>query len=66
MQLIYLMFQNIKKLHLYYLNEKGQAATEFIVTLVLFMGIAFALIGLLKVFSIYGWRILDLVSSDIP
>jgi hypothetical protein len=44
----------------------GQAMSEFTVMLVLFIGVAFAMIVLMKAFMIYGWRILDLVGSDIP
>jgi len=47
-------------------NCSGQATSEFTVMLVLFIGVAFSLIVLMKAFIIYGWRILDLVSSDIP
>jgi hypothetical protein len=44
----------------------GQAISEFTVMLVLFIGVAFAMVVLMKAFMIYGWRILDLVGSDIP
>jgi hypothetical protein len=44
----------------------GQAISEFTVMIVLFIGVALAMIVLMKAFMIYGWRILDLVGSDFP
>jgi len=44
----------------------GQAATEFSIVLVMFLGVAVILLLLLSAFTGYGWRILSLVGLDYP
>ena len=44
----------------------GQAMTEYVAMVAIFLGLAFILITLLRVFSQYGWRILGLVGMDYP
>jgi len=47
-------------------DEKGQAIAEYSALVVLFVGVTFMLVTLLRVFSSYGWRILNLIGSDFP
>ena len=47
-------------------SESGQAITEYIMMVVLFLGLTLMLVTLLDVFSDYGWRILGLVGMDYP
>ena len=47
-------------------NDKGQAIAEYSALVVLFVGVTLMLITLLRVFSSYGWRILNLIGCDYP
>lgn len=47
-------------------HEKGQAIAEYSALVVLFVGVTLMLITLLRIFSSYGWRILNLIGSDYP
>ena len=47
-------------------NESGQAIAEYSTLVVLFVGVTLMLITLLRIFSSYGWRILNLIGSDYP
>ena len=47
-------------------DQKGQAITEYVALVALFVGIALMLVVLLDSFSSYGWRILSLVGMDYP
>ena len=47
-------------------DEKGQAIAEYSTLVVLFVGTTIMLITLLRIFSSYGWRILNLIGSDYP
>lgn len=47
-------------------NEKGQAIAEYSTLVVLFVGVTLMMITLLRIFSSYGWRILNLIGSDYP
>ena len=47
-------------------SESGQAITEYVMMVVLFLGLTLMLVTLLDVFSDYGWRILGLVGMDYP
>ena len=61
------MFALIKNMWFkYHTNEKGQAMTEYVAVVALFIGVAFMMVTLLRVFSAYGWRILNLIGSDFP
>ena len=53
-------------IQLLYAGQKGQAITEYSIMLVLFVGVTFMMVTLLRVFSSYGWRILNLIGSDYP
>ena len=46
--------------------ESGQAMTEYISMVAIFLGVALLLITLLDAFSEYGWRLLGLVGMDYP
>ncbi|NOY76184.1 MAG: hypothetical protein GXP32_10415 [Kiritimatiellaeota bacterium] len=46
--------------------ESGQAMTEYITMVAIFLGVALMLIVLLDAFSEYGWRLLSLVGMDYP
>ena len=48
------------------MEESGQAIAEYSVVLVLFAATTLMLLSLLRVFSVYGWRVLNLVGSDFP
>ena len=59
--------QKIKNVIQLYLKESGgQAMTEYVALVALFIGITLMLIVLLDSFSRYGWRILGLVGMDYP
>ena len=47
-------------------REEGQAITEYAILVVLFVGVTSMLVVLLRIFSSYGWRILNLIGSDFP
>ena len=47
-------------------NEKGQTIAEYSTLVVLFVGVTLMLVTLLRIFSSYGWRILNLIGSDYP
>ena len=47
-------------------GEDGQAITEYVALVAIFIGVTFMLVVLLKAFSQYGWRILSLVGMDYP
>jgi hypothetical protein len=47
-------------------EEDGQAITEYAILVVLFVGVTSMLVVLLRIFSSYGWRILNLIGSDFP
>jgi hypothetical protein len=47
-------------------SESGQAMTEYISMVAIFLGVALLLITLLDAFSEYGWRLLNLVGMDYP
>ncbi len=47
-------------------HDDGQAIAEYSVLVVLFVGTTLMLVTLLRVFSEYGWRILNLIGSDFP
>ena len=47
-------------------NEQGQAIAEYSTLVVLFVGVTLMLITLLRIFSSYGWRILNLIGMDYP
>lgn len=47
-------------------NEQGQAIAEYSTMIVLFVGVTLMLVTLLKIFSSYGWRILNLIGMDYP
>lgn len=62
-----LSFQAIKKMlqgDIKYIS--GQAITEYVSMVAIFLGIVLILVTLLRVFSDYGWRILGLVGMDYP
>ena len=44
----------------------GQAITEYVSMVAIFLGLVLMLVTLLRVFSDYGWRILGLVGMDYP
>ena len=44
----------------------GQAMTEYVLMLVMFVMVSVLLLLLLSVFNDYGWRILSLVGLDYP
>ena len=47
-------------------RENGQAIAEYSTLVVLFVGVTLMLVTLLRVFSDYGWRILNLIGLDYP
>lgn len=47
-------------------SENGQTIAEYSTMVVLLVGVTLVLITLLRAFSSYGWRILNLVGSDYP
>ena len=47
-------------------DNSGQAMTEYVSMVAIFLGLTLMLITLLRVFSDYGWRILGLVGMDYP
>jgi len=47
-------------------GESGQAMTEYVALVAIFLGVALLLVTLLDVFSDYGWRLLNLVGMDYP
>jgi len=47
-------------------NDSGQAITEYVAMVAIFLGLTFMMITLLRVFANYGWRILGLVGMDYP
>jgi len=47
-------------------NTSGQAITEYVSMVAIFLGLTFMLVTLLRVFADYGWRILGLVGMDYP
>ncbi len=47
-------------------DVSGQAITEYVAMVAMFLGLTFILVTLLRVFSDYGWRILGLVGMDYP
>ena len=47
-------------------DVSGQAITEYVAMVAIFLGLVFMLVTLLRVFSDYGWRILGLVGMDYP
>ena len=47
-------------------SESGQAMTEYVSMVAIFLGVALLLITLLDAFSEYGWRLLSLVGMDYP
>lgn len=47
-------------------DEQGQAIAEYSTMLVLFVGVTLMMVTLLKIFSSYGWRILNLIGIDYP
>ena len=47
-------------------DESGQAITEYIMMVVLFLGLTLMLVTLLGAFYDYGWRVLGLVGMDYP
>jgi hypothetical protein len=53
-------------IQLLHIEKKGQAITEYAIMVVLFIGVTLMLVTLLRVFSDYGWRILNLIGSDFP
>ena len=57
-------FKNVIQLLLR--NEQGQAIAEYSTMLVLFVGVTLMMVTLLKIFSSYGWRILNLIGIDYP
>jgi hypothetical protein len=50
----------------YLSDESGQAITEYIALVALFLGLTLMMVVLLDVFADYGWRILGLVGMDYP
>ncbi len=47
-------------------GESGQAITEYVALVAIFIGVTLMLIVLLDSFANYGWRILSLVGMDYP
>jgi hypothetical protein len=47
-------------------DASGQAITEYVAMVAIFLGLTFMLVTLLRVFADYGWRILGLVGMDYP
>ena len=47
-------------------GDSGQAITEYVSMVAIFLGLVLILVTLLRVFSDYGWRILGLVGMDYP
>ena len=47
-------------------GERGQAITEYVALVAIFIGVTLMLVVLLDVFADYGWRILSLVGMDYP
>ena len=47
-------------------GERGQAITEYVALVAMFIGVTLMLIVLLDTFSNYGWRVLSLVGMDYP
>lgn len=47
-------------------DESGQAITEYVALVALFIGVTLMMVVLLDVFADYGWRILGLVGMDYP
>ena len=47
-------------------EESGQAITEYVALVALFISVTLMLVVLLRSFSNYGWRILGLVGMDYP
>lgn len=59
--------QKIKRtVQLVHAGNKGQAIAEYSTLVVLFVGTTLMLITLLRIFSSYGWRILNLIGLDYP
>lgn len=57
-------FKNV--IQLKHADERGQAIAEYSTLVVLFVGTTLMLITLLRIFSSYGWRILNLIGLDYP
>jgi Flp pilus assembly pilin Flp len=53
-------------IQLFLKNEQGQAIAEYSVLVVMFLGVTLMLVTLLRIFSSYGWRILNLIGMDYP
>jgi len=47
-------------------GEEGQAITEYVALVAIFVGVTFVMVVLLDVFAKYGWRILSLVGMNYP
>ena len=47
-------------------DVSGQAITEYVAMVALFISVVLMLVVLLDVFSDYGWRVLGLVGMDYP
>ena len=47
-------------------DSSGQAITEYVTMVALFLGLTLMMVVLLDVFADYGWRILGLVGMDYP